>query len=196
MKLGERKTHCKWGHEYTSENTIVREKGRQRCRTCTELKRHRPENKVKKSNYDHGRIEANRSKKREYDKSYNMQNRERKNAYALQWWKDHPERVRAGWLWRTFKLTPEQWESKFDAQGRCCVLCGTKAPGKKGWHTDHDHACCSGTKSCGKCVRDILCGLCNNGLGHFKDDMMVLRKAVDYLEHHRKELACRISTTG
>lgn len=30
---------------------------------------------------------------------------------------------------------------------------------------DHDHACCSGDRSCGQCIRGMLCGSCNMGLG-------------------------------
>lgn len=35
------KTHCKWGHEFNSENTIVKANGKRNCRTCekTRLKR-------------------------------------------------------------------------------------------------------------------------------------------------------------
>jgi hypothetical protein len=29
-----RKTHCKWGHEYTVENTYLTPDGRRNCRTC------------------------------------------------------------------------------------------------------------------------------------------------------------------
>lgn len=35
MAIHARKTHCKYGHEFTPENTIVRNPGRRQCRTCT-----------------------------------------------------------------------------------------------------------------------------------------------------------------
>lgn len=37
-------------------------------------------------------------------------------------------------------------------------------------------------------IRGMLCGNCNIGLGIFKDKVDVLRKAVDYLDFHGKEV--------
>jgi len=46
---------------------------------------------------------------------------------------------------------------------------------------DHDHACCSGSKSCGNCVRGLLCTSCNWGLGQFRDNPQYLVNAIGYL---------------
>ena len=35
-------------------------------------------------------------------------------------------------------------------------------------------------------VRDLLCSQCNLGLGHAKDSIDLLNKAIKYLEHHEK----------
>lgn len=48
---------------------------------------------------------------------------------------------------------------------------------------DHDHSCCNAARSCGECVRGILCGNCNNMLGHGKTPE-TLRAGADYLERH------------
>lgn len=47
-------------------------------------------------------------------------------------------------------------------------------------HVDHDHSCCSGKTSCGKCVRGVLCERHNLGGGCFQDDPEELRAAVEY----------------
>jgi hypothetical protein len=60
------------------------------------------------------------------------------------------------------------------------VPCKTNsaAARKKFLHVDHDHACCPGPKSCGKCVRFLLCDKCNVGLGSFSDDPLRMAKAI------------------
>ena len=50
-------------------------------------------------------------------------------------------------------------------------------------HIDHDHTCCESTrKSCGNCIRGVLCSQCNMALGLFKDSITTLMAAVSYLE--------------
>lgn len=61
-----------------------------------------------------------------------------------------------------------------------CGICGTKHPGKKGWCLDHDHNCCS--TGCPKCVRGLLCGCCNLGLGFFKDNIDNLQRAIEWVK--------------
>lgn len=86
-------------------------------------------------------------------------------------------------------MTVEQYDALLAAQGGGCALCGTTEPKGRGgerFHVDHDHACCPGQRSCGKCVRALLCAHCNVGLGSFGDDPERLREAARYIEAHRK----------
>lgn len=46
---------------------------------------------------------------------------------------------------------------------------------------DHDHSCCPDVRSCGNCIRGVLCPPCNLGLGAFRDDANRLVAAVSYL---------------
>ena len=60
-----------------------------------------------------------------------------------------------------------------------CAICGSTDI--KRASIDHDHSCCPGEKSCGKCVRGRLCKSCNLGLGAFRDRIDLLQAAVLYL---------------
>lgn len=88
-------------------------------------------------------------------------------------------------LWAYYRLTLERFNALLEAQGGICAVphCGATTPGGKGsWHVDHDHRCCPGRYSCGKCIRGLLCYNCNIGLGQFGDDPARLRGALMYLE--------------
>jgi len=63
-----------------------------------------------------------------------------------------------------------------------CDSCGGVP--EKDLHIDHDHNCCAGAKSCGACVRGVLCSRCNIGLGCFSDSPDKLSAAMRYLERN------------
>lgn len=84
-----------------------------------------------------------------------------------------------------YKLTMEDFEAMMTAQGGRCAIC-KRTPEEsanrrhKRLVVDHDHACCPGMKSCGKCVRGLLCYSCNSALGAFFDSVEVLDAAAAY----------------
>ena len=94
------------------------------------------------------------------------------------------EEIRRNRLWTWHKLTTDQYEAILARQGGACAICGTTDPGGRGgFHVDHDHACCPNPRSCGQCVRGLLCSRCNPMLGMAKDDVETLRAAVAYLDN-------------
>ncbi len=72
------------------------------------------------------------------------------------------------WLKHQFGITPEAWDRMLIEQSGQCYLC--ERPMVTAIHIDHDHACCSGKRSCGKCIRGLACQKCNQGVGQFGDD--------------------------
>lgn len=65
---------------------------------------------------------------------------------------------------------------------KSCGICANPIfEGYGGFAIDHDHNCCKGVKTCGKCIRGILCGGCNKGLGGFRDNIISLQNAIIYL---------------
>lgn len=85
---------------------------------------------------------------------------------------------------KTFGISPELYEAILEAQGGGCGWCGRK-PRKGGRRlaVDHDHACCAGPVSCGKCVRGALCWSCNKSLQHLGDDPERVERGADYLRN-------------
>lgn len=71
--------------------------------------------------------------------------------------------------WRSHGLTREQYDALV-ANG--CEACGAKESrgGRPALVVDHDHGCCPGETSCGKCVRGALCSSCNAAEGMLLGD--------------------------
>lgn len=141
-----------------------------------------------------------RSCQSEYNRKYHAANRAAILARQERFREEHPERIQAAQAkWRgkrtvayreyklkvTYGLTLEQYLAMLDSQGGVCAICGRppKTSGRP-LHVDHDHACCPGKDSCGKCVRALLCGNCNRGLAAFGDDVEVMRTAIAYVSAH------------
>ena len=60
-----------------------------------------------------------------------------------------------------YGLTQEEYDRIFEAQRRCCAICLEPPPPSRLLSVDHDHSCCPGERSCGRCVRGLLCVRCN-----------------------------------
>lgn len=78
----------------------------------------------------------------------------------------HAARLKA-----VYSITQDEYDALLAWQGGVCMLCRRK-PGKRRLAVDHDHACCPGPVSCGKCVRGLLCPDdergCNTTLGNIE----------------------------
>lgn len=91
---------------------------------------------------------------------------------------------RLAYVARQYGLTPAQYQALVDACRKnakgepLCMMCNRI----RARAVDHDHSCCSGKTSCGKCVRGLLCTRCNVFLGHSRDNTAVAYSMIDYLD--------------
>ena len=88
-----------------------------------------------------------------------------------------------------YGLSPEDVAVRLKAQGYACPCCG-KELNETYFVVDHDNACCPRIKkrrTCGTCVRGLLCPNCNSALGMMADSADSLRRAADYLEKFNKQ---------
>lgn len=126
-----------------------------------------------------------KDQKRAIQKRCYEKHREDRCAKARAWY--HANKPRALARLRIARL--QQYgltEAEYLALGDGCGICGatddsrTQASTGKRFRlaVDHDHDT--------NRVRGLLCGNCNCGLGYFKDDLALLRKAVAYLEQQPK----------
>ena len=168
--------------------TIVGTKKCNRCDTEKPFSEYYPHKKGKYGLYGFCK-ECTRAKRREYY----VENPEKAKEYWVNyvikndynWWRDKgslDEQHKEARKWYRIKsrygLDREQWEELRDAQNGVCAIC--EEPPAKEFHVDHDHACCPGEKSCGKCIRGLLCEGCNLALGRL-DKPGRLAKALEYL---------------
>lgn len=136
------------------------------------------------------------------------------HALAVKAWQkdnlDHYEKYQKGWVkenkaanpekWRERQfrqdckkmgVTPEWYNETFQKQNGCCAICylpetqihpATKEIARLA--IDHNHTCCPGDKSCGKCIRGLLCAKCNQALHKAEAVVGWFSKAFNYLQNH------------
>jgi hypothetical protein len=79
--------------------------------------------------------------------------------------------------WKRHKITEESYKGMLAQFDGNCHVCKLRPENS----IDHDHTCCDATRSCGDCVRGVLCLQCNTALGLLGDDIKVVQSALDYL---------------
>jgi len=91
-----------------------------------------------------------------------------------------------------YGLTVEEYRQRVSDQGGLCALCGKPPLAGTALVPDHDHTCCATTvnlrKTCGKCLRGLLCKRCNTLLGHVEVLMRegLFEKGLEYIERWKR----------
>lgn len=124
--------------------------------------------------------EQNPERMRELQKRYSEENRETITQRSREWYQSNRRRAAAQARRRKlagYGLTEAEYQAMLAAQGGLCAICRTpeavKGKPEASFRVDHCHT--TGA------VRGLLCAHCNSGLGQFRDDPTLLRKAAAYL---------------
>lgn len=109
--------------------------------------------------------------------------------------KDTKVNARRRQLKNYYNLTQDQYD-EMAKDG--CHICGAAKLAYKDLHVDHDHNHCDSYKSCGLCVRGILCDACNQAVdkyerGLMRDDHRNREKVIVYVTMHDQLISDRIS---
>lgn len=89
----------------------------------------------------------------------------------------NPDYARKYHLERNYGISLEQYQEMVDSQGGLCAICSQESE----LFVDHDHSCCIGSKTCGSCIRGLICDKCNRGVGLLQDSPEILESALKYL---------------
>lgn len=128
--------------------------------------------------------------KRVANRRFYLNHKEDEKARAKKWRQENPEKYEA-WAEKNkdkraassrkyyYGITKEEFDSKMASQDARCAICHKPLTRPS---LDHSHACCPGKKSCGKCIRGILCQGCNTIIGLAGDSVEVLSNAIEYLK--------------
>ena len=121
--------------------------------------------------------------KKEYDEQYYKNNRERVLNRNKQWNKNNCEKMknrlsnnpehRRIQKFKIYGLSHEDWLTMWKNQDGKCAICGKPFITPSDSCIDHNHE--TGEN------RGLLCNKCNLGLGHFNDDIKLMKKAIEYL---------------
>lgn len=84
---------------------------------------------------------------------------------------------------KRYGLSVDSYMEIYNRQNGVCKICKNPEKDGKRLAVDHDHSCCSGAGSCGKCIRGLLCSRCNKTLGMVEDNIEHLNSMIQYLKN-------------
>lgn len=99
------------------------------------------------------------------------QNKYRKEKYSSE---DYKYYCKLRQVKLNYKLNQQQYE---DMIINGCEICGSFEK----LCIDHDHSCCSTSRTCGNCIRGVLCKNCNHAEGHLKSNPELVLKLYKYM---------------
>ena len=114
----------------------------------------------------------NREKYRIIQNNWSAKNRDKKKESALNWMRRNPKKVKNAYLLREYGISHKEYNILVKNQNNLCAICIKEELGKS-LAVDHCH-------KTGK-IRGLLCSDCNRAIGMLKDDITILRNAIEYL---------------
>jgi len=134
-------------------------------------------------------LEVRQAKKKASDRAYRDAHLDAARARNAAYRAAHAEELTDYWLRWRYGIGSQRLLEMIDAQNGRCAVCQRVMDGDvkvRAPHIDHDRKCCPGNRSCGDCVRGLLCARCNVGVGMLGDDPEVIDGAAAYVRQFRR----------
>ena len=123
----------------------------------------------------------NKEDKKAWQSKWRKKNAKRLQQKEREAYVKNPRPSQSATMKYKYGITYDDYDLLLERQNGGCGICGSKTPGGRGrFHIDHDHSCCPNEKTCGKCVRGLLCHNCNVKLYVIENGWA--KKAIEYLE--------------
>lgn len=90
------------------------------------------------------------------------------------------KREKINGIWKRYRLREEEYNELIK---NGCAICGTH----EDLCVDHDHNCCPGSRTCGKCIRGTLCKKHNRGEGCFESIDEIIQLLAYRLKYDKEE---------
>lgn len=186
-------SRCKSEGPYHGKAAFLCDRCKETCRDCDQVVELVPTRSYCRECWNRRR----RDHRKEHPEKYVDGQRRRSQKYAAdetlrivarqrtkEWNKNNARRRKDSALRKTYNITLDDYEVRLRNQNNGCNACHDSNPGggRKYFSVDHDHSCCPGKTSCGKCVRGLLCSRCNLALGRFDESIALLYALAHYLE--------------
>ena len=142
--------------------------------------------------------ERQRQRDRDYQRSWRETNPEKHAQYltnfkeseayerakqrAREQYQANPDATWEAHVLRKFGLTANDYFTMLEVQGGGCAICGELKPGGRPRADGQVHLAVDHCHTTGK-VRGLLCQRCNTIIGKANDSVVLLRVAMNYLEH-------------
>lgn len=175
---------CVHGHPFPKNIYTYLSNGKikKKCYLCHKESCRKAAQRWRKANPEMMRLRSRENEKRRRNKGIS---KETKKAWNLA----NPEKCllySRNLIYKRHGITAEIYAKMFESQKGLCIICNKAEIEKNGFLViDHDHACCPGQFSCGKCIRGLLCNKCNQGIGCLQENENLLLKAAAYMKSFR-----------
>ena len=168
-----------WCKKCATEASLLHyrtEKGRETNKRAAANYKLKNEEKIKQYMEEYRKIKYTPEYKEQQRQKNKLRYKNNLEKYK-QYRESRKNQIRENSLKNNFGINLEEYNNMLEKQNHCCDICGLhKSNFIRHLAVDHCH-------STGK-IRGLLCVNCNLAIGNFRDDITLIKKAINYIQKH------------